>query len=283
MFVRADRLLGGMLSEERHIIGFGWRGFIPRILVYDPGSESVDNLEIERLDLTLSSVKTCVGRFDEDGYHPCLGGTRVMSYNQCRECASVWIPVQECIFEPQCRGERCECDFCSREHLVYASFMGKTSKIGMTSSARLEERGIEQGADAIVPLVRCGSRMEARNMENTISRRLGISQRVTQKAALESMAMPFDRDRAIREYEEMLDRLSPLCDPPRSQIIFLDGYPLALLEAAPVPTSSEGHHGGDLLGFRGRFAVYAEKGSLKALNLSDAVARRIIAAETQGR
>ena len=53
------------------------------------------------------------------------------------------------------------------------------------------------------------------------------------------------------------------------------------LEEVPLLTSTGGLHRGELLGFKGKFAVYREEvGQVRAVNLSDSVARSIIPSDS---
>lgn len=280
MFVRADRLLDESDDQGIHIIGYAWRGFEPVVSLYEPESGRILEMKLDSLDMVLSKRKTCVGHFERDGYHPCPQTVEVKSFRQCRKCASEWIPIQECVFEPQCRGERCDCDFCSKGHIVYAAFIGRSIKVGMTGGGRLETRGIEQGADAIVPLVECESRLDARNMENELAKRLGLTQRMPQRSALKAIADPAEKAHVIRNYREILEKAGNFCYPLGEEISFLDDYPIGSLDNAPLLASTAGTHRGGVLGLKGKFAIYRESnGSTKALNLSDCVARRLITSD----
>ncbi|HUV24812.1 MAG TPA: DUF2797 domain-containing protein [Methanomassiliicoccales archaeon] len=277
MFVRADKLLDESNNQGIHIIEYAWRGSEPLVSLYEPESGKILEMKLNTMDLVLSKKKTCVGRFEGDEYRPCPEAIQVKGFSQCRKCASVWIPIQECVFEPRCRGERCDCNFCSRGHLVYVAFIGRSIKVGMTGGGRLETRGIEQGADAIVPLVECESRLDARNMENRLAKELGLSQRIPQKSALKAIAAPADKELVVRKYHEILKKTRNFCQPLEEEISFLNDYPIRRLDNAPALASTEGTHRGELLGLKGKFAVYRESnGSIKALNLSDCVARRLI-------
>ena len=144
-----------------------------------PWTRRIVEIDLSRLDMTVSELRSCVGRFEEE-YRPCPQVKIVRgSFDQCDSCAESWIPRQECVFEPKCEGELCDCHFCKRPHLVYAAFYGRKVKIGMTSGSRMAERAIEQGADAIVALVDCENRFRAREMEKDISRLLVLPQRMT--------------------------------------------------------------------------------------------------------
>lgn len=283
MFVRADRMLEPPPGSGDHLVGYRWEGFKPLLSTYQGASGRLEDHPLGDIDLTLSKVKTCVGRFDGEDYTPCPRVAEVRGFSQCRECASTWIPIQECVFEPRCGGEICGCEFCSREHIVYAAFLGRRVKVGMTSSRRLKIRGIEQGADAIAPLVDCENRMEARRMENALSRKIGIPQRVTQKQALNAIAHPSVRGEVMTRYREILARAGELCSRTDEEVIFLDEYPMERMDSVPRLTPTESAHKGELMGAKGRFVIYSSNGSLRAVNMSDAVARWTIPSGTPDR
>lgn len=281
MFVRADRLLAEMANQGVHIIGYEWRRFQPSLTVFDQEHEKLEEKSLETIDLLLSKKKTCVGRFDTDGYHPCPDRTEVRGFSQCRKCASDWIPIQECVFEPKCRGERCDCPFCSKEHIVYMAFIGRMIKVGMTGGGRLEERGIEQGADAIVPISVCDSRLDARTMETRLARKLALTQRVPLKEALKAISAPAEREFVKAKHRSLMNRIRGPFTPAEEEIVFLDRYPIERVDRVPLLASTEGSHQGELLGFKGKFAVYMERnGQLRAINLSDSVGRSIISSDS---
>ena len=166
MFVRADRLLSERPDWfSKHVLGYHWEGFAPHLELFDTERQELAELDLCHLNIVVSDVAICVGKFDEDGYMPCPDHVHLQGgFAQCPSCAEVWIPVQECLFEPRCNGEECDCRFCAKEHLVYVAFHGCKPKIGMTGGARLIERGIEQGADAIAPLAVVRGRKAAREL-----------------------------------------------------------------------------------------------------------------------
>ncbi len=100
------------------------------------------------------------------GYHACPSNRKGRAVRSVREA----VPrsgsgARNASSNPDAMDE-CDSEICRRKHVVYVAFHGDMVKIGMTSSLRLRERGIEQGADAIAPLVECENRMAARAAEN---------------------------------------------------------------------------------------------------------------------
>jgi hypothetical protein len=278
MFVRADRLL----TEDpdwfsTHIIDYHWEDFAPHLVTYDIELRKTDEIGLSSIDLLASDRCICVGDFDDDDYRPCphhavLEG----AYGQCADCASSWLPVQECLFEPRCDGERCDSRFCAKAHAVYAAFHGEQLKIGMTGGSRLIERGIEQGADAIVPLVLVRGRKSARELEKEISRLLGATQRITAQDFANNLVSRPSGASYVRRYEEVLSQLEGY-ETLGIDLTVLDRYPMPRsIEAAPEMVAMVGTHRGRVIGCKGRFMLYEdEKGVSRLLDLSSLVSRLV--------
>jgi hypothetical protein len=279
MFVRADLLLKDAVPEmnRKHVVHFGWEDFDPVLLVYDHRTDKTERLELDRLDWSLSEAKWCVGSFGEGGYRPCVHAREVTKFDQCSECASSWIPVQSCIYEPQCDGSRCESRICKREHTVYLAFFGSKAKIGMTTSRRLRERGIEQGADAIAPLVRKENRLEGRRAENDISKALRLPQLMQKRKVLEEQCRIAKAERLEEVYRSYLATLSSRMDVLDAELEVLDQYPLKDLGGRiPQLVDATGKHRGRALGSKGKFLFYEDHLSkLNALELADLPGRHL--------
>lgn len=274
MFTRADQLLATTLRDRfrYHVISFFWKDFQPLLTVFDLKNGLLKTMEIDEISLLFSESKRCVGYHDQEGYHRCPHQASVSSFPQCRDCASTWIPIQECIYEPRCRGEICDCRLCAAEHVVYIAFLGRLAKIGMTQLHRLKERGIEQGADAIAPLAICGSRKDARETENLLSKKLKIAQKVPLVSAVGELSQTQPEEILRGRLEEARGIAAELIDPPDEDFIMLDGYPFSPVEGDLKPTPSPGLHRGQVIGVKGKFLIYQDLFP-KAINLSDTVAR----------
>ena len=274
VFVRADRLLIGSGPEvfPQHAISFGWEGYEPRLEAFDTRTGKVSEIELKGIDWNISEERRCVGRYNDDRYLPCPSGRKVDRFDQCDGCASVWIGHQECIFEPQCDGSRCDSEICRRKHVVYVAFHGDMIKIGMTSGSRLKERGIEQGADAIAPIVDCANRLEARAAENQISHLLKARQTVSKKESLRTILKITDKSMYESKYDTVLTLVSKIMPTKNVPLQVLDEYPVNFGDPGRVTVSAlEGRHVGDVVAVKGKFLVYRSKSSkeLKALQLSN--------------
>ncbi len=274
MFVRADRLLLGSNPESypQHAISFGWDDYKPLLEAFDERTEKVVEIALEEIDWHISEERRCVGRYNPDGYRPCPSKKKVERFDQCTNCASVWIGHQECIFEPRCNGTLCDSEICRRKHVVYVAFHGDMIKIGMTSSSRLKERGIEQGADAIAPIVDCCNRMEARAVENQVSRLLKARQTVSKKESLRTILRETDAGLYESRYEGVLAQVSKVLPTKNAPLEVLDSYPVVFSNRGHVEvTRLEGRHVGNKVAIKGKFLVYRSRTSkeLKALHLSN--------------
>ncbi len=276
MFVRADRLLTEQPDWfSMHIIDYHWEGFVPHLVFYDTEARRLGELPLTSIDLLVSDRCVCVGSFEDDNYHPCprhaiLEG----AYGQCASCASSWLPRQECLFEPRCDGEECDSHFCAKAHVVYSAFHGEQLKIGMTGGSRLIERGIEQGADAIVPLVLVKGRRSARELEKEISRRIGATQRISAKEFAGHLVARPSASSLNQRYEDALVQLEDY-DTIGADLAILDKYPMPpSMESAPELVETVGTHRGRVIGCKGRFMLYADaEGSRRLLDLSSLVSR----------
>jgi hypothetical protein len=159
---------------------------------------------------------------------------------------------------------------CAEPHSVYISFFGTAPKVGMTRSHRVRSRGIEQGADAIMPVLSCRNRLEAREEEKRLSAAMGVRQTVNARDFARSLLRPVPYDDIMAKAEAMLRDN----DLEGHGLVILDGYPMPVLERAPIPVPSPGKHAGPVLGVKGRFLVYRDQtGQPKMMDLSDLVAR----------
>ncbi|HTY48039.1 MAG TPA: DUF2797 domain-containing protein [Methanomassiliicoccales archaeon] len=272
MFVRADRLLNEKPDWfSKHVLGYHWEGFVPHLELYDIEKRELAELDLRRLNIVVSDVAVCVGKYDEGSYRPCPGHVRLQGgFAQCPSCAETWIPVQECLFEPRCNGEECDCHFCAKEHLVYVAFHGRKTKIGMTGGTRLIERGIEQGADAIAPLMKVRGRKAARELEKEIARTIGATQRITASDFLGALETGASDSHLKDEYDAILQRLSPdheLLDAPLN---VLDEYPMNAIDRPPQPAELCSAHLGKTIGIKGRFLIYESvvENELRLLDLA---------------
>jgi len=175
-------------------------------------------------------------------------------------------------------------------HLVYAAFYGDLIKIGMTGSNRWRERAIEQGADAIAPLLECPNRKRARDMENLISRGLKLTQRVSGKQIVSQLTRA-PRSGQLRErYSRLVEELKGQLAVQRPDQTVLEGRMLLLDEYprrgevgdSPLPVKAEGRHLGRMRLIKGKFVFFEDErdARVKMLELPDVVSRYV---EARGR
>ncbi len=275
MFIRADNLLSDAPPDsfKFHVIRYSWEEFEPVLMVFDTDREEIRHLSLDKLSVIVSSAKRCTGYFDSHGYHACPSDSVVKSFSQCEECASSWIPKIACVFEPECDGEECDSPFCSKEHTVYVAFTGTKAKVGMTGSKRLRERGIEQGADAIAPLILCDSRYEARLMEKKISDRLKLPQRLYGSKLVKEYLRALPEEKLKLRLDDIRRKLDGTHELVEGGLEFLSGYPVENLDSVPQQAKVSGRHEGEVLGLRGKHLFYRSGEKTKMINMSDVVSR----------
>lgn len=277
LFVRADQALVES-NEDRfplHALEFSWEGFEPSLTCYDSKVEAVSEFDLSRVDFSISRRKTCVGYFNDEGqYVQCPERASVDKYHQCQKCSEeVFLPYQDCLFEPRCEGEICDLDFCRREHVLYVAYYDTRMKIGMSSSRRIARRLIEQGADAYSIIGKMPTRKRAREAEKSISSRLGIPQYVRRGIVLRNLARKVDVAGIEGRFEGLRMTLGEMFQLDLEPLQWLRDYPIELpLAETPRLQESWGRHKGRLVGIKGGIMVYESDG-LKALNLADIPAR----------
>lgn len=260
-----------------HVLDYRWDGFVPRLEAYDLADRRVEVLPLDVLDMAVSEERRCVGSFS-DGYRPCPSARRVAGFTQCRSCMGDWAPVQRCVFEPQCTGDRCEHrDFCGRRHVVYLAFYGTLVKVGMTSAGRVERRGIEQGADAIAPVLMCRDRQEARALEKEVSRRFKLPQELRVARVAAQWTHPPSRELIANAFATHRRRVAAWREVMDEGLLFLDRYPVrAHPRSPPAPVAAPGRHRGEVMGVKGRYLIFRQTGGgCGLLDLSDLPSRLV--------
>jgi len=273
MFTRADQLLVEQLQDRfpLHALDFHWEGFSPHLLCSDVSSHHVSEFDLTSVRFSASRKRTCIGRFDDEGKHiPCPNNNPVSTFSQCPQCAEEsWIPHQECIFEPQCEGDKCDLEFCRREHVLYLAFYDTRPKIGMSSSRRIETRLIEQGADAYAIIGRWPNRKRAREDEKKLSEKLKVPQSHRQEDLLRSLSGKVNTSEIEKEFHGYRETLREKFHLEAEDLHWLDRYPVDLpLKAIPKLVDPWGTHKGAYVGVKGRWLIFESDG-LNALNLHD--------------
>ncbi|UCE81184.1 MAG: DUF2797 domain-containing protein [Methanobacteriota archaeon] len=276
MFERADRLWLAQIERSLpfHAIGFEWRGFDPVLHCVNRSDDSPLHLDLKSVDYVISGHRECVGCFQDQQHTPCPRSAGVSRFTQCPDCAEEsFIPYQECVFEPKCDGELCDVDFCGREHVLYLAFYNARVKIGMSSARRLEERLIEQGADAYAQIGVYRTRKRAREAEKEISARLRIPQSFRQRVLLEDLARRMDQKTVENKFARLCSSLETHFNLKPEELRRLDSYPIELpLDMKPSLMNTPGRHRGELVGVKGRWLIY-RSGGMNALSLADVPSR----------
>jgi len=257
-----------------HALEYHWDHFDPHLLCYDTGASEVSELDLDDVRFSVSDERLCIGRWEGEKYIRCAKRVPVDRFSQCPECAEEsFIPHQECIFEPRCDGEECNIEFCKREHVLYIAFYDTRMKIGMSSTRRIGQRLIEQGADAFSIIGKFPTRKRAREAEKDISSRLRIPQAHRQEVLLRNLSRRLDISGIEGRHRALAVTLGEAYGLTPDPIEWLEGYPIDLpLRETPELLRTAGSHKGERIGIKGRWLVFDSNG-LKALNLADVPAR----------
>ena len=257
-----------------HAISFVWQGFEPHLHACDDTPQGFCELDLNILDMEISHHSTCVGTWSEGEYRPCPEKNKVSQGNICQDCANAFLPDLGCNFEPVCDGEICGSKFCHQEHAVYLAFHGEIAKVGMTTSRRVEQRLIEQRADADSIQAKVVGRASARKLECSLSEKLALRQRIREIENMFCLADAPDPERIKNRYEHITGAVECI-GLKASPLIFMEGYPLETpLAGMPRLAKVEGRHRGQVIGVKGKFIIY-RNGGLKALNLQNVPGRFI--------
>jgi hypothetical protein len=146
--------------------------------------------------------------------------------------------------------------------------------VGMTSLRRLRERAIEQGADAVAPMFRCKSRMEARQLEREVSKRFKIRQELRIKTIAKEWTMVPSKEIIENNYDTYRRRIGTWREVMSEGLEHLDHYPLRELPTStPEVACIEGLQLGKVMGIKGRFMIFRRSGTAHLLDLSDLPSR----------
>ncbi|MEM3851901.1 MAG: DUF2797 domain-containing protein [Methanomassiliicoccales archaeon] len=267
MFTDAGRLLMISSGRKLHAISYSWKNFEPQLIFFDPSTSSLLQQDMHNLAFHVTSMVQCVGSFRDGAYRPCPF-SKVLEYGeQCEFCSRSLIPIRRCLFDPICDGHICDWHLCKRPHAVYIAFYGTKIKVGMTSTARLEERLIEQGADAYFQVTTAPNRMEARSIERRISAEAHIAQLHRFDELLPLFYQEVDWKGIEQQYTALSERLGSKMGMQCGPLRFLENYPITLpIRERISPVSIEGMHEGEVLGIKGRFLLYRHAG-VRAINM----------------
>ncbi|UCE44626.1 MAG: DUF2797 domain-containing protein [Methanobacteriota archaeon] len=258
------------------MVEFGWGGYEPHLVCVDRSDDSTNTMDLDDVDYIFSELKMCTGFFEEGRHKRCPDEARVSRFSQCANCAEEsFIPYQECVFEPKCDGELCDVDFCKREHVLYLAFYNTRVKIGMSSTRRLEERLIEQGADAYALIASLPTRRRTRTAEKEISARLRIPQAFRQRTLLDDFTKHIDPKSIEDQFTTLAASLEKHFDMRPDKLRWLDSYPIELpIDRKPLLRETPGRHRGELVGIKGKWLIYRSD-AVYALSLADAPARYV--------
>ena len=255
-----------------HIIDFHWEEFSPKMYYFDG---DIKEFDFNILDIEVSKEKVCVGKYSNGSLFPCPNRTYVNNFKQCQLCAEDFIKDLKCIFEPKCYGDECETVFCKKPHIVYLAFFNGLTKVGMTSSNRIKQRIIEQGADAFSIIKNTENRKEARELEKIFSKTLRIPQSISNSEILKEYCNKINWKSINYKYGILKKSFKEIFNIEISELNPIEGYPILFpLRSRPRLRKIVGKHKGNVIGFKGKYLIYDSNG-LNALQLQEIPGRYI--------
>ena len=260
------------LGKEYHAVSFFWDTFMPILTFYDFREDLVETIELNigmSFSFKVSHLKFCVGRFRNGPYQPCPNHRTVTRFTQCQPCASSFIPYQTCLFEPRCDGTQCDAEFCKKTHCVYLAMHNEDVKVGITGYDRVKRRTIEQGADAYGILTTVPSRLEARNLEKSISKQLKIAQVYRFSRVVKNLNREIVPDTIKEIYEIHTQRIQDAFELSAGPLHFLDRYPLSTSFSENITIRKiDEPCSGKIVGIKGKCLVFKHNDTYATLNLT---------------
>jgi len=196
--------------------------------------------------ITFHPPKMCIGYYDGNQWQPCPYGREGP---QCRDC---WNRDMKKVFAVRdIRGfEEFYEKIKDKTYSIYLALYGSDVKVGVTSSARLEERLREQGALHYVEVFRIRGMDRAYEVEEYLMQALGLKGSVSNKAKLNGQ----DNLERLREAYERVKELgvAPVL-PFRVRRNYIRVFPSAKRARAIE---------GKVLGFRGNLVFFKGEGGI---------------------
>lgn len=204
--------------ENRELLSHGveWVERVPYFRVVDVSSVTSHLLPISNQSIGLkitSDAKHCVGRYAMDGQTSialriCPNQGFASSSGQCEHCAA----VDEFRFAHHAhRGSYSPRNlerYLSQPHWLYlATFADGTSKVGTASEARKVARVDEQGAFVVTYVAQTQDGWRIRSMEDSVSTKLGLTQRVSRSTKLHALASPEPINQLKRVHDKLVDEI----------------------------------------------------------------------------
>lgn len=226
----------------------------------------------ETVNLALSPDVYCLGYGREGQRHPC--GKKATGRKQCATCQK----EDDFLVCLRCDGATClqftpqlKDDCFGKDYSVYLASFGDKVKAGVTKSARVQKRWVEQGADYAVRVFSGLNGQQARIIESTLVRAGYIGRHTT----AEKLQLPAPVDSVIAEELESdaFQRVARM-------------FPKNLLE--PKIESLQGHYpaiqaakntdylNGTVLGAKGPVLFLEQNGAPRVFGLPNAVGRKVL-------
>jgi len=262
---------------EGQVISYSWQEQRPTLQIRS--NNEIGNVlldEYSLISIKASEERRCVGTYINGEHRACPHNSLTRSADRCPECTykqffrncdilNVELLKQgkNCIFNPLCSKEELSYIkrdlLCCKIHVVYLAVFGDIMKVGITQNKRLYQRMIEQGADAFIPVLSARNRAEAREIENAISKEIGVSQIIRGSEICKTLAN-YDEQKSD---SSLLERAEKICEfrdvpVPNFKVIKLGSkYSLPELITNPILLDGFGFKG-EVIGTKGRLLIFED-------------------------
>jgi len=200
-------------------LGIGWRTGVPSLDVVDVALVQAEHIPLMQGFLgfrATSSRYYCTGRYGffletDTMLVPCPSNAVAVKSGQCVDCATRDELRFAHHYHTGGRVSMALAHYMSQPHWVYiATFADGSSKVGTATDVRKRSRLDEQGAVIASYIARTADGKLARYVEDSVTIKLGITQRKTRSAKLAALARPLSQSAIESAHSAVLDRVAPL-------------------------------------------------------------------------
>ncbi len=247
-----------------HISGYFWKDNEPFIKYY----EGLNGGKMRLFDRDLRwrvGKRACIGYFDGKKRLQCPE-LSLSASARCDKCQiRDWFHNCKKCDGTKCINEKRRDDCAKEEYVIYLAVFGPILKVGISQTFRKMTRWVEQGADFAAEIRRVKDGMLARKIEATISRRLGIVDRV--RGSQKNSAIFYDPNESLELLVNAIERINGISD---YDIHDLRSY-YRLDRVTSIPDEITLKDGTEIVGrvvaVKGNLMIYEAANGFKMINL----------------
>ncbi|RLI97617.1 MAG: hypothetical protein DRO96_00010 [Candidatus Aenigmatarchaeota archaeon] len=220
--------------------------------------------------------KYCTGYW-KNGYRPCPKNAEISRGSKCQIC----MQLDEYFRCVKCDGSVClntnarrQC--MSDEFFLYLVSFNSLLKVGISRTFRLKTRLVEQGADFGAKLMKIKDGKKARKIEQEVSKKLGIVDRVNGSEKFEHLFG--DPNKSLKKITRCVEKLKAFGYVISPEIYDLRRY-YKLDKVREVPVLLKNLEGkqihGKVIAIKGNIMILRDKNKYIALNTHDLIGRKV--------